>query len=147
MIDTDINETLHEGDVSSGIGLLNSHTLPQANKSSKANEMNMSVYNGNDNVDYCYINISTVSGERNHNSIDYTDKRDEISTNKYLRGNNGLTDGIDIDDILPASALNKYANTEYNNEHHNLQSNVNFSTSNNSSVSTLNSPFVTSTNE
>ena len=28
-IDTDINKTLHNGDLISGIGLLNSHTLPQ----------------------------------------------------------------------------------------------------------------------
>ena len=35
MIDTDMNETLKNRDVSSGIGLLNIHTLPQNNESSK----------------------------------------------------------------------------------------------------------------
>ena len=31
-IDTDMNDTVYNGDVSSGIGLLNIHTFPQANK-------------------------------------------------------------------------------------------------------------------
>ena len=35
MIDTDMNDTLHNGYVSSAIGLINSHTLPQDNESSK----------------------------------------------------------------------------------------------------------------
>ena len=48
--------------------------------------------------------------------------------------NNGLTDGIGIDVMLPAYALNKYTNMEYNNENHNLLRNGNISTSNNSSV-------------
>ena len=39
--------------------------------------------------------------------------------------NNGLPDDIDIDDMLPTSALNKYINMEYNNEHHNLHMNGN----------------------
>ena len=52
-VDTDMNDNLHNGDVSSIIGLLNSHTLPQANKSSKLNEINMSVGNGDVDVNYC----------------------------------------------------------------------------------------------
>ena len=44
-IDTYINETLHHGDISSGISLLNIHTFPQSNETSKLNEMNMSVEN------------------------------------------------------------------------------------------------------
>ena len=52
-----------------------------------------------------------------------------------------------IDIMLPASTINKYANTEYNNKHCNLLINVNISTSNNSSVSTLTSPSVKSKND
>ena len=36
-IDTDVNEILQNGNVSSVIGLLNRHTLPQYNESSKLN--------------------------------------------------------------------------------------------------------------
>ena len=85
----------------------------------------MSVENGDINGDYCYMNSYTGSVINNQNSIDYTNKRDEISTNKYLRENTGLPDGVDIDDMLPASAPTQYFNTEYNNEHHNLQINDN----------------------
>ena len=45
-IDTDMNKTLHNGDVSNGIGLLNRHNLPQDNESSDLNDMDMSVENG-----------------------------------------------------------------------------------------------------
>ena len=65
----------------------------------------------------------------------------------YLRGNDRLPDGVDIDDVSPASALNQYLNMKYNNEHHNLKRKVNISTSNNSSVSTLTSTYVISTND
>ena len=75
------------------------------------------------------MNSSTRYVIRNHNSIYYTNKRDEISTKKYLRGNNGLLDGVNIDDILPVSVNNKYVNMEYNNEHNNLQINGIISTS------------------
>ena len=51
----------------------------------------------------------------NHNSVDYTKKRDEISTNIYLRGNNGLLHGVYIDDMLPESSPNQYFSMEYNN--------------------------------
>ena len=61
--------------------------------------------------------------------------------------NSELPDGVGIYFMLPTSALNQYANMEYNNVHHNLQSNVEISTSNNSSVSTLTSPSVISTND
>ena len=83
----------------------------------------MSVENGGANSDYCLMNSSTGSESRNHNSIDYTKKIDEISTKIYLMEKNGFPYGVDMDDMLPASALNKYANTEYNNEHHNLHRN------------------------
>ena len=39
--------------------------------------------------------------------------------------NSELPDGIVVDVMLPASALNQYYNMEYNNEHHNLFSNGN----------------------
>ena len=56
-----MNDTLHNGDLSSGIGLLNRHTLPQYNESSNFNEINISVDNGGVNGDYFYMNSSTVS--------------------------------------------------------------------------------------
>ena len=117
--------------MSSGIVLLKGHTLPQANKSIKLDDMNMSVYNGDDNSDYCYMYSSTGSMIKNHNSIDYTNKIDVISTNKYLRENIGLPDGVYIDDMFPPSAPIQYVNMEYNNKHHNLQINGEISTSNN----------------
>ena len=66
IIDTDMNDTLQNVDVSSGIGLLKSHTLPQNKKSSKINEMNISVGNSDDNGYYCYMNSSTGSIIKNH---------------------------------------------------------------------------------
>ena len=102
-IDTDTNETLQNGDVISGIGLQKNHTLNQANKSSKPNDINMSVENGCVNGDNCCMNISTGFVIRYQNSIGYTNKGDEFYINKYLRDNNGLPDGVDIDDTLPAS--------------------------------------------
>ena len=83
-IDTYTDETLQNGDVSSVIGLLNIHTLPQGNESSKLNEMNMSVDNGDVNGDYCYMNIYTRYFISNHNTIDYEKKRYEIYTHRYL---------------------------------------------------------------
>ena len=74
-IDIEMDDTLYNGDVSSGIGLLNRHTLPQDNKSSKLNEMNMSYENGDVNDNYCYINSYTGSVINNNNSIDYTKKK------------------------------------------------------------------------
>ena len=55
MNDTDMNDNLQNGYMSSGIGLLNSHTLPQDNESSKLNKNNMSFENG----DYFYMNSFT----------------------------------------------------------------------------------------
>ena len=74
--DTYMNDNLQNGDVSSGISYLNSHTLHQYNKSSNLNEMNMSVENSDVNVDYRYMNSSTGSESKNHNSIDCKKKRD-----------------------------------------------------------------------
>ena len=88
----------------------------------------MSVENGDINDDYCYMSSSTGCVIKNPNYIDYTNKIYEISTNIYLRENNGWPDGVDIDDMLPESFLNQYINTEYNNEHHNLQRTGNIST-------------------
>ena len=41
--DSDRNDSLHYGDVSSGVGLINIHALPQHNKSNNLNDMNMGV--------------------------------------------------------------------------------------------------------
>ena len=88
-IDIDMNATLHNGDVSSWIGLLNRHTLPQYNESSNLSYMNMNVGNVDINGDYCYRNGSTGPESKNHKSIDYKKKRYGISTNRYLMENNG----------------------------------------------------------
>ena len=85
--------------------------------------MNMSVENGDVNSDYGYINSSTRSVRKYHDSIDYTNKRDEIFTNRYLREKNVLQVCVYIDYMLPASALNQYVNTENNNGYHNLKKN------------------------
>ena len=82
-INSDTNETLQNGDASTGIGLLKRHTLPKDKKSSKANEINMSVDNGDVNGDYCYRNSYTGSAIWNQNLFAYKKKRDEISTKKY----------------------------------------------------------------
>ena len=74
--------------------------------------MNMSVYNGYFNGNYCNINSSTGSVIKNHNLIGYTNKRDAFSTNRYLRENNGLPDYVDIDDMSPEFALNQCINME-----------------------------------
>ena len=79
-----MNPTLHNIDVSSGIVLLNIHTLPKDNESIHLNEMNISVENGGFNSYYCYTNSTTVSEPKNHNYIDYTNKIHEISINIYL---------------------------------------------------------------
>ena len=105
--DTYTNATFKNGYVSSGIGLLKIHTLPQDKQSGNFNDMNMNIENVDVNGDYCYMNIYTVSESNNHNSIDYTKKKDEISTNIYFMENNGLPDGVGIDVMLPASTLKK----------------------------------------
>ena len=87
--DRDKNTNLHNGDVSSGIGLLNLHTLPQYKKSSNLNETNMAVENGDVNGGHCYINSPTGYYSNNHNFIDSTTKRDEISPNISEMENNG----------------------------------------------------------
>ena len=81
------------------------------------------------------MNSSTGSESKNHNSMDYTKKIEDISTNRYLIENNVLPDDVGIDIMLPASTLNQYSNTEYNNEHHNLFRNCNILTYKKSSVS------------
>ena len=73
--DTYMNDTVQNGDVSSGIGLINIHTLPQDSELSTLNEVNMSVENGDINGDYFYMNGSTGSESKNHDSIDYKNKK------------------------------------------------------------------------
>ena len=94
----------------------------------------MSVENGVFSSEYFCMNSSTGSWTKNHNCINYTKKKDEISTNRCLMENNGLPYGVGIDDMLSASAPGQYVNTEYNNEQNNLHRNINVSTSNNLSV-------------
>ena len=86
--DTYMNANLQNEDVSSGIGLLNSHTIPQYEESSHLNGINTSVENGDVNGDYCYIKIPTGYESKNHNSIYYTKKRYEIAPNIYVMENN-----------------------------------------------------------
>ena len=72
--------------------------------------MNMSIKNGDINVGYCYINSSAASESNNHNSIDYTKKRDENYPNIYVMENNGFPDGVGIDVMLPAPTINQCDN-------------------------------------
>ena len=74
------------------------------------NEFNMSVDNGDVNGEYFYMNSSTGSEFKNHSYIEYTKKIDEMYTNKCIMKNNGLTDGVGIDDMLPTSILNQCVN-------------------------------------
>ena len=60
------------------------------------------------------MNSCNVYVIKNHNIIDYTKKRDEFSTNRHLRENNGFPDGVEIGDMSPEYALNQYVNMEYN---------------------------------
>ena len=53
--------------------------LTQYNESSKLNEMNMGVENGDVNSGHFYMNISTGSESNNCNSIVSKNKRGEIS--------------------------------------------------------------------
>ena len=70
-----MNAYLHNGDVSSRIGLINIHTISQFNEPSNLDEMNWGV----ENVDFSggrfYINIHTLSEAKNHDSIYYTNKK------------------------------------------------------------------------
>ena len=78
-----MNANEQNGDVSSGVFLLNRYTLHQYKESSNLNDINMVVENGYVNGGNCYMNISTVSESKNHNSIDSTNKRDEIFPKRY----------------------------------------------------------------
>ena len=81
--------------------------------------MNIIFDNGDVNGDYFNMNSSTGYVINTHNYIDYTNRRDEISLNIYFREYYGLLDGVDLDNMLPASPPHQYVNMEYNNEHHN----------------------------
>ena len=77
--------------------------------------MNMGVENGDVNGGHCYMNSSTGCESKNHNSIYYTNKRDEIAPNISEIENTVLQDCFRIDVMLPESTLHQYANMEYNN--------------------------------
>ena len=72
--------------------------------------MNTCVYNGDINGVYCYMNTSTRYESNDHNFIYYTNRRDKHSTNIYVKGNNGLLDGVAIHIILSAPTLKTYFN-------------------------------------
>ena len=93
---------------------------------------------------HSFMNSHTLSEANNQNSIDYTKKRDGNVPNISEMEDTGLQDGVDIDVMIPASTLHQYANMEYNNDSHFPFMNGKRSTSNNSSVSTLTPPSVTS---
>ena len=61
MHDMEMNDNIQNGDVSSGIGLTNRHTLPQCNKSIRLNEMNWGSKNSYFSGGPCYMNSHTVS--------------------------------------------------------------------------------------
>ena len=53
------------------------------------------------------MKISTICDIMNHNYIYYIKEINYISTNKYVKEENGLLNGVEIDDMLPASTHNK----------------------------------------
>ena len=57
-----------------------------------------------------FMNSQTLSESNNHNSIDYTKKRDGNVTNVSELKDNGLQDGVDTGAILSLSTLHQYAN-------------------------------------
>ena len=93
------------------------------------------------------MNSHTISEAKNHNSVYSTKKRGGNVPNLSEMESTGLHYGVDFDFMLPASTLHQYSNMEYNDEYNYLFINGTISTSNNSSVSTLMSPSVTSINE
>ena len=68
--------------MSSRIGFLNSHTLPQYNESSNLNELKMGVENVDVNSSHCYMNSSTGSESNNCKYIVSTKKIYEIAPNR-----------------------------------------------------------------
>ena len=73
--DIDTHDDLNNGDVSRGIGLLKSHTLPQFNESSYFNDMDWDVENLDVMGRNCFIDIRTLSKAKNKNSVDFTNKK------------------------------------------------------------------------
>ena len=61
------------------------------------------------------MNSHTVSESNNHSSVYSTDKRNENVTNLSQMENTGMQYGVDIQFMLPAYTLHKYANIEFNN--------------------------------
>ena len=75
----------------------------------------MSVKNGDVNGSHSYINSPTLSESKNNNSIDYTEKIDEIYFNRYEMKNIWLQDGVGIGVMVHASTMNQYSHIKYNN--------------------------------
>ena len=80
--------------------------------------MNWGVQNCDFSGGNCYLNSQTLSESKSNNNIDFTNKRDENSSNWSGMKNTGLQDGFDIDVLLPVWTLHQYSNTEYNNQYH-----------------------------
>ena len=79
----DMNDDLQNGCVSSGIGLINSHTLPQCNKWSNSTEINWGVKNINISGGHSYTNSHTPSEAKNHSSVYSKKKSDENTPNRF----------------------------------------------------------------
>ena len=73
--DIDINVDLNNGDVSRGIGLINSHTLSQFKKS-YFRDIDYDVKNDNISGGHCLINRHTLFEANNQNSI-YSAKKSD----------------------------------------------------------------------
>ena len=67
--------------MSSGIGLINSHTLSECNKSSYLNDMDGDVENVDASGGHCFMNNHTLYEANNNNSIYSTNKRDGNAPN------------------------------------------------------------------
>ena len=72
-----MNAYLKNGDVSHGIGLINSHILSQFNELSYFNDMDCYVGNFYISSDPLLMNNHTLSESKNHNSVDSTNRKYE----------------------------------------------------------------------
>ena len=74
--DMKMNTKFQNGDVSSGIGLINRHTITKFKGLIKLNDMNRVVKNGDVGGGNCYMNTHTISEAKEQNVIDYTGRID-----------------------------------------------------------------------
>ena len=85
-----MNYNLQNGEVSSGIGLINIQTISQLIESTKLNDMNWGVENCDVSGNNFYMNSHTIYEKKNHNYIYYTKKRDGNPPNLSAIENTGL---------------------------------------------------------